>query len=195
MKKFFSRGFKNLSSEFWTWFWGVILLVPIVLIVIGLVLYIPIDYIKYKRSFYYKQLGEKYSLYKGNNLDVVFYNTVLKNNLPIQYIPTTEVSDREFGWFVYGNTLIIPSCFSFCFNDDKKQWVYENEDQIYMTLDEYIKIEMADLNKLLGKAGCDKAVVLINRHDVSNEELARNDEKFLVYGKNMEEVICAFCAS
>ena len=69
------------------------------------------------------------------------------------------------------------------------------EDQIYMTLDEYIKIEMADLNKLLGKAGCDKAVVLINRHDVSNEELARNDEKFLVYGKNMEEVICAFCAS
>lgn len=197
MKKFFAKGRENFKSDILP----ILMLIPaIVLSVLVIVFYIPIDYIKYKRSFYCKNFGKRYQLFMGINPDVVFYNVVFKNNLPIQYIPISEGAEREFGWFLYGDTLILPSCYSFSFSDEEQKWVCETEDSegdkiIYMTLDDYIEFEMAELKKPYGDTICDKAVVLIKKRDVYNAELAMNEPRFLIYKRNMEDAICTFCAS
>lgn len=189
MKKFLSK----LSEEGCALLLGMFLFVPIVLFVIGLALYIPIDYIKYKRSLYYKKTREKYSLYMGISPVFNFHNVILKNNLPIEFFPRPEETDNEYGWFVYNNTLILLNAFQFEFDDEKNEWAYKNKNDVLLTLDEYIESDINGVNKVLGKTVCDKAIVLIKSKDVGNVELAKNDERFLVYDKNMEEVICAFC--
>lgn len=193
MKKFFSK----FTDEGCSWIFAMFFFIPAVLIVIGLVFYIPIDYIKYKRSFYYKETNQKYSLFMGMNPNIILYNTVAKNNLPIQYVPATEESERQSGLFVYNNTLIIASCFDFSFDDEKEQWIYENEDAVFLTLDDYIELEISDANKLSGKTICDKAVVLIKEKQINRKylELAKKDDRFMVCGKNFEQAIRSFFTS
>ncbi|MBR5773805.1 MAG: hypothetical protein IKY44_03025 [Clostridia bacterium] len=195
MKNFFAQGRKNFMSDILP---VLALVIALPLSVLVIVFYVPIDYIKYKRSLYCKQTGERYSFFMGSSPSVVFYNIVFKNNLSIRYVPVDKDSEREFGWFVYENTLIIPSCFSFTFDDEKQQWVCESEkqegeDPVYMTLEDYIELEMTELNKACGDKVCDKAVVLIKKSDVYNADLAKSETRFLLYSKNLEEAICIFC--
>ena len=85
---------------------------------------IPIDYIKYKRSLYYKTERKKYKLYAASGVNFEIYNEIVKNDLPIKFICNPDDDSLERGWFIYNNTLIIPNVFSFEYNAETKKWNY-----------------------------------------------------------------------
>lgn len=193
MKKLFA----NERAEYKSELLACIVLVPvIVLFALVIVFYIPIDYIKYKRSLYYKKEQKKYSLCDGMGSHFKFYNAILKNNLPIEYFPNPlKPEELESGFFIYKDTLILLNDFYLEFDNEKNEWVSKNEDDTIITLDEYIELDTNCVNTLLGKNLCSKAVVLTKAKKLNNPELAKNDERFLIYNKIPDEVICDFCNS
>ena len=168
---------------------------------ICVVFLLPFDYIKYKRSFYYKKERKKYKLYAATGIFFEIYNEIIKNDLPIKYIPNPNDDSLEDGWFVYNNTLIIPNCLAFEYNTVTEKWNYcceipENDDadkSVIMSLDEYLETEIQEANELAGDTICDKAIVLIDANCIDNVEFAKKESRFLVYNDNREEVLNDFC--
>lgn len=162
---------------------------------------LPLDYIKYKRSLYYKTEHKKYKLFAGTGIHFELYNEIIKNNLPIKYIYNPNNNSLECGWYVYDNTLIIPNVFSFEYNAECGKWNYcgevveddDTEKRIIMSLDEYIETEIQEANELAGDIICDKAIVLIDANCIQNVELAKEENYFLIYDYNREEVLKNFC--
>ncbi len=162
---------------------------------------LPLDYIKYKRSLYYKTEHKKYKLYAASGVNFEIYNEIIKNDLPIKFICNPDDDSLEHGWFVYNNTLIIPNVFSFEYNPETKKWNYccevveedDTEKRIIMSLEEYIEIEVQEANELAGDTICDKAIVLIDANCIENAEFAKSENKFLIYDDNREEVLKKFC--
>ena len=194
MKKILSK----IGNLFGTLF-GILLALILAVCVIFL---LPIDYIKYKRSLYYKTERKKYRLYAGTGINFEIYNEIIKNDLPIKYIYNPNDDSLERGWFVYDNTLIIPNVFSFEYNTETKKWNYccevveddDTEKRIIMSLDEYIETEVEEANELAGDNICDKAIVLIDANCIENVEFAKSENKFLIYD-DREEVLKSFCNS
>ena len=162
---------------------------------------IPVDYIKYKRSLYYKTEHKKYRLYAATGIHFQIYNEILKNNLPIQYIANPTDDTLEQGWFVYNHTLMIPNVVSFEYNTESEKWNYcceiieddATETRVIMSLDEYMETEVQEANRLAGDTICDKAIVLIDANAIENVELAKRESNFLIYDDNREEVLRSFC--
>lgn len=183
-------------------FFGMLFAILLALIFgICVVFLLPFDYIKYKRSFYYKKERKKYKLYAATGIIFEIYNEIIKNDLPIKYIPNPNDDSLEEGWFVYNNTLIIPNCFAFEYNTVAEKWNYcceipENDDadkSVIMSLDEYLETEIQEANELAGDTICDKAIVLIDANCIDNVEFAKKESRFLVYNDNREEVLNDFC--
>ena len=173
------------------------------ILVICLLFLLPFDYIKYKRSPYYKTKRKKYKAYAGSGTNFEIYNEIIKNNLPIKYIYNPNNDSLESGWFVYGNILIIPNVFSFEYDSETEKWNYccyideddESEKRIIMSLDEYMENEVNEANELAGTVICDKAIVLIDAEQIDNVDLAKKEKSFLVYDNNREEILKSFCAN
>ncbi len=183
-------------------FFGTLFAILVALIFgICVIFLLPLDYIKYKRSFYYKTERKKYKLYAASGVNFEIYNEIIKNNLPIKYIYNPNDDSLERGWFVYDNTLIIPNVFSFEYNTETKKWNYccegveddDTEKRIIISLDEYMKTEIQEANELAGDTICDKAIVLIDANCIENVELARSENNFLIYDDNREEVLKTYC--
>jgi len=181
-------------------FFGTLCGIVLLLIVgICLVLSLPFDYIKYKRSHYYKTIHKKYTLFAAMGSYFELYNEIIKNDLPIKYFSNPNETSLEYGWFVYDNTLIISNVFSFKYNFENCQWNYCVEDEeaegerFIMPLDEYIETEIQEANQLAGEVICDKAVVLIDASCIENIDLAKKEKRFLVYDDNREDVLISFC--
>mgnify|MGYP003289471466 CR=1 FL=1 len=164
---------------------------------ICIVFLLPLDYIKYKRSLYYKTEHKKYKPYAASGIKFEIYNEIIKNDLPIKYIYNPNDDSLEHGWFVYDNTLIILNVFAFEYNTKSEKWNYcceileddDTEKRIIMSLDEYIETEVQEANELAGDTICDKAIVLVDANYIENVELAKRENKFLVYDDNREEVL------
>ena len=137
----------------------------------------------------------------GVNFEI--YNEIIKNDLPIKFICNPDDDSLEHGWFVYNNTLIIPNVFSFEYNPETKKWNYccevveedDTEKRIIMSLDEYMETEVQEANELAGDTICDKAIVLIDANCIENVELAKNENNFLIYDDNREEVLKTYCGN
>ena len=189
MKKIASRISEFLSS----------LLVVFIGIILGVffVLMLPFDYIKYKRSLYYKTLHRKYSLFSATGTNFKLYNEILKNGLPIRYIENPTEPSPEYGYFVFKNILIIGNVFCFKYDEESGNWTYSSEDEgeerTIISLNEYIENEIEYVNKLTGETICNRAVVLIDENDVDNVLKAKNDPRFLLYDDNREEELKRFC--
>lgn len=165
-----------------------------------LIFLLPLDYIKYKRSLYYKTEHKKYEPFAATGINFEIYNEIIKNDLPIKFICNPNDDSLDEGWFVYNNTLIIPNCFSFEYNTETEKWNYcdtveddDTEDRIIMSLDEYMETEVREANELAGDTICDKAIVLIDADSIENAELAKGENNFLIYDGNREEVLKNFC--
>lgn len=193
MKKFLSK-----AGEFFKTLFGILLALVLAVCVAFL---LPIDYIKYKRSLYYKKEHKKYKLYAASGVNFEIYNEIIKNDLPIKYIYNPNDDSLECGWFVCDNTLIIPNVFSFEYNIEKNEWNYccedidddGNERRTIMSLDEYIETEIQEANRLAGEMICNDAIVLIEGNCIENKDLARNEKRFLIYEENREEILKQFC--
>ena len=165
-----------------------------------LIFWLPLDYIKYKRSLYYKTEHKKYRPFAATGINFEIYNEIIKNHLPIKFICNPNDDSLDEGWFVYNNTLIIPSFFYFEYNTETEKWNYcdtveddDTEDRIIMSLDEYMETEVQEANELAGDTICDKAIVLIDADSIENAELAKGENNFLIYDGNREEVLKNFC--
>lgn len=190
------------------------LAIPLILLwIIGLILYTPIDYIKYKYSLFYKTERKKYSWLITRNINFSFYNIILKNNLPIEFFHNSQSSHLgkrgwlESGWFVYDGTLIIfNDYFKFNSDNNKGEWIWgvaqdedddveDGEESDEFTIDRLIESEINAANKAIGKTICDKAIILTKHKNIDNIELAKNDPRFVIYEKNIAEVVPYFLAA
>lgn len=176
-------------------FISVLAAVGLVMLGIGLVFFLPYDYIKYKRSAYYKKERKKYTLYAGNGPAFQLYNEIIKHGLPIRFCENPNDPSLECGWFLFGDILIIQDPFALEFDCESGTWKYhdeEDEEQPLMSLDEVIQMEVDIANRLSGQVICQDAVVLIDRDCLDDPMKA--DKRMLVYeNKNQAEVLKQFC--
>ncbi len=189
-------------KKIWKFFSNIFLSVLAVIIVpilgICLIFMLLSDYVKYKKSYYYKKTCKKYTLFAATSVEFEFYNEIVKNNLPIEFIADQRDESLLRGWFVFKNTLIIPDVFDFEYDAESEKWNYycedEDENKIVMSLDEYIDTEIEEANRLTGKELCSNAVVLIDGSCFAdNQDIAKAESRFLFYHDNRAEVIKEFC--
>lgn len=104
--------------------WVVIVLcLPLMLLVlVGQILYTPIDYIKFKRSRYQKDFPHKYSFACGVHPDNEVYTLIQENHLPIEYIKWNEDYDMH-GYFLCGDSLL-NFTEPFFYDEKKKVWLF-----------------------------------------------------------------------
>ena len=166
-----------------------------------LLCWLPFDYIRYKRSLFYKTERKKYKLFEGIGTHFELYNEIARNNLPIKFIFNPEDDSVERSFFVLGDTLIVVNVFDFEYDFEKDRWLYVCEDidengtekRVIMSLDEYIETEIAEANRIVGEKICSKAVVLTDSDGLENIEKAEAEKRFLVYDGNRAEVLKVFC--
>lgn len=92
------------------------------LLLIGYVLYTPIDYIKFKRSAYQKDFPRKYKWLCGRHVDNRIYTIIKENDLPISYLRFYD--DYELpGDFLYKDIALNFSP-PFFFDDKKEEWLF-----------------------------------------------------------------------
>ena len=139
-----------------------IILFPIALMVILWMLIItPFDYIKYKRSRYYKDTKEKYTWRCGDLFWVKFYDLIIKEKLPIEYYRCENVPITAYGYFVYNDILILND-YDPCFDEEKNIWTIEIEDE-WVDIKDDVEAAIEGCNDLIGDNRCKKAVVLIDK--------------------------------
>ena len=162
------------------------------------VLLLPLDYLKYKRSLFYKTEHKKYKLFAGSGCYFDFYNEIAKNHLPINYIFNPKNDALELGWFVYEKTLLLPNSI-IEYHSDVEKWFcgdYDGgHDVSSIPLEEYLQQEMDNMNELLGHTVCDAAVVLVDINQLDNFDVAKQEKRFLIYDNNREDVLKDFCNS
>ena len=92
------------------------------LLLIGYVLYTPIDYIKFKRSAYQKDFPRKYKWLCGRHVDNRIYTIIKENDLPISYLRSYD--DYELaGNFLYKD-IALEFSQPFFFDDKKEEWLF-----------------------------------------------------------------------
>lgn len=191
---------KRLLSKIGSFFGTVFAWLLALILGICVLFALPIDYIKYKQSYYYKTEGRKYSLFAAAGMHFEMYNLIVKNNLPIKYVKNPENDNLDSGWFVFGETLLIIDDYGFEYDENNGVWMHtayiydedENEKVIKTPLGEYFKTEIEETNELAGETICTKAVVLLDGTIFDNAPLAKSEESFLVYD-DLLEGLKAFC--
>ena len=145
----------------------IILLLPIiVLFLLWVLLITPIDYIKYKRSHYYKDTKEKYTWFCTRSYWIKVYELIKKENLPIDYYRCDDAPITGYGFFVYKDTLVL-NAGEPCYDAEKNIWLVEIDDE-YVDIKVDVEAEIARCNDLLKNDVCKKAVILIDE-DVYQE--------------------------
>ncbi len=175
----------------------------ILAVIIGLLILICLpfailpDYIRYKKSAYYKKERKKYTGMAASSLQFKIYHEIQKNNLPITYIenPSKDAGPLS-GWFVYEDTLLIVS--EYCFDYDLQTgiWSYcveDEEEEVcqILSLEEYIEAELENVNKI-GTHFCKRAMVLFRQSVVEDVDAAKEEPRFLLYDGNAAEVLKTF---
>lgn len=167
----------------------------LVLFAIVLIFVVPVDFIKYKRSLYYKKYRKKYTLFAAAAVAFRLYNEILKQDLPIRFYENPNDPDLACGWFVLEDTLIIINEFHFEFDATSGTWKYCDEEdgaEAWLSLEEYIENEINDANELTGQMICKDAVVLTDEISVDDLQKAKEDTRFLIYD-DLAEAVKQFC--
>lgn len=140
-----------------------IVLFPVILLfLLWVLLYTPFDYLKYKRSRYYKDTKEKYSWFCASSAYIKFYELIKKENLPIDFYRCSDTPITGYGFFVYKDTLILNDYEEPCYDEEKNIWLVEIEDE-YIDMKDDVVEAIERCNKLLKKDVCKKAVVLMDK--------------------------------
>lgn len=177
-----------------------ILLIPIsVIAAVCLIIYIPIDYIRYKKSHYYKDFRKKYRMFGGVGTKFKLYNEIREHNIPIEFISDPKEDGVEQGIFVYNCVLIIPDCFeNFRFDPIVNEWCLycdgEYGEEAVMTLDEYIEEEIECANNKMEKQVCSSGVILSCSDDDSGfADNEKTDPRILIYSDNRPQILKNWC--
>ncbi len=146
-----------------------ILFFPIILLVLlFFLLYTPVDYIRYRRSLYYRDTKEKYCWLGGTRSSLKLYDTIRKEDLPIRFIRDDSFPANCYGYFVFENNLILCE-YTPVFNAAEKRWEFEEED-VYIEFDAAaVQSEIDRCNELLNENVCTFAYVLLDNDDIPPE--------------------------
>lgn len=179
-------------------------IIVFVFLVLALIVMLPFDFMEYRKSPYYKNTKEKYSFFAATGKKFELYNLIAENKLPIRFIKNSQVESIECGYFLLKDILIIPYEMPFEYNSLDKQWSYtvwddEDEDgdgkRTIFTLDEYIDMEVFEINRIMGEPVCNCGVVLFDCKDSDYQEQAEQEPRFIVYCENLAEALTRFCNS
>lgn len=163
-----------------------IVLTPLcILFGIGLLLYLPIDFVCYHCSDFYKDTRHKYELFAGSGHWFRLYNTMRKEDLPLDFhLHVTE--DINYGYFRYKNILLVQD-YPAEYEPNSKEWFvcYDKDDREACTpLAEALESEVAGFNEIVGQPLCDRAVLLVDRSLIPEDDLPHLDRCPLLLGYN-----------
>ncbi len=161
-----------------------ILCTPLFLLLgLGLLVFLPVDYVKYRRSLFYKDTKQKYQAYGGTTAFVKLYDIIQRAELPIQFVchPTYNLANN---YFYYKNTLIVHD-WTPHFDKEQATWVAwppsreHSGDAVDMPA--VFQIELEEFNKNPGHPPCDWAVVLVPRSELTELDMAHlGDVDFII---------------
>ena len=140
---------------------NVLYLLIAILFLLLTVIITPFDYMKYKRTRYYKDTKERYTWLCTSSYYIGFYEMIKKANLPIDYYRYHKVPTAGYGYFVYRDTLILND-YDPCYDEEHNVWQVEIEDE-YVDLAEDVQRNIDQCNELLKAEVCKRAVVLIDK--------------------------------
>ena len=139
----------------------VIFLPIVVLFLLGLLLITPFDYLKYKKSRYYKDTKEKYSWLCTSSYYIKFYDMIKNENLPINFYRCDYAPITGYGFFVYKDILILND-YEPCYDEDNNVWLVEIEDE-YIDIKNDVENAIDRCNELLKIMYVKKAIILIDK--------------------------------
>lgn len=97
---------KKIGDFFVSLLLVVALTVLAVPILVGGLMYSPIDYIRFKRSRYQKDFPRRYSFLCGPHSDNALYTIVKEKDLPVLYFRQDQLNYEQPGWFLYKDILL-----------------------------------------------------------------------------------------
>jgi hypothetical protein len=151
---------KKICKKIFDIFLTAIALPFVFILLFLLVLYTPIDYLRYKKTFYYKQIKEKYTWLCGGSTYIKVYDLVQKNKLPIDFYRNKAVSTTGYGWFKFQDCLLLVD-YNICYDEELCEWVVNFGDDEPAPLESVAVGEIDAFNTKFGK-NIEKAVVLID---------------------------------
>ena len=172
-----------------------------VLMVLFLLLYTPIDFVRYYFSNRRREMKRlygkraKYSWIVTLTDHYRIFELIAKNNLPILFIPACE-NPCQYGYFYCNLTLFLHDVVPH-FDAESGIWhiVQEHDES---DLCDYIEAEKENFHKCMGfneNMKCEKVIFLVKEKDVYDEEkdLIENSDFILTYNKkNFAEKIKGF---
>ena len=161
-----------------------IVLTPLcILFGIGLLLYLPVDFVRYHCSDFYKDTRRKYEPFAGNCQWFRLYNAMRAADLPLEFhLHTTE--DVNYGYFRYKNILLVQD-FSVEYEPKKGEWFVYHEDEnedANTSLTEALEMSLESFHEIVGEKRCDRAVLLIDRTHIPEEDLLHLERCDLLLG-------------
>ncbi|MBE5921416.1 MAG: hypothetical protein E7269_01480 [Lachnospiraceae bacterium] len=149
---------------------------------IGLVFTLPFDYIKYKRSRYYKERKEKYSLWAASTQDFKYYNEIKEAGLPIEYVRFRRDDSGDMdGVFYYKDTMILTSFFEIFYDEERKTWLLQSEEyEEWLSLDEAMAEEMELYRRCSDLEICNRALIVADADYFTKDQLSRAEQNELI---------------
>ncbi len=151
----------------------------------------PADWFRYRKSFFYREQGEKFRLFLCDNPQYRLYNLIRERNLPIRYIPGNPEKPSESGWFLYKNTLIVHDLFVMTYDAPENRWLVGNATPLM----EHVLSRLRELNRVLGREECTQMFLPIRRSEIAKKDLPRaeQDFRFVLYDKGqLGEILEAY---
>ena len=169
-----------------------ILIFPVaILTVLFLLLYTPIDFFRYCFSNRRKEMkrlyGKRAKYFWMITLtdDYKIFELIVKNNLPISFIPACE-NPCAFGYFYYNRTLFLMTVAPH-FDSESGNWYFVNGDD-GSDFVSYVESEKEAFHRCTGfneTVKCERVVFLVKEKDVyaAERDLVENADFILVYNK------------
>lgn len=147
-------------------FFSLLLALPLILLSLLFILCkAPVDYIRYRRSLYRKETGEKAHWWPYNDY-IRLYDIIKTNNLPLKYLRNTAVDINGDGYWIIGNAAITPD-WGLAYDEDKAKWTANEEDDEETPVDrETANCHLEACRALPGGEHCNFVYLLVDKADV-----------------------------
>ncbi len=173
--------FKKVGVALMSFFYAILLILASPFVLIWLVFATIHDYIKYKKTRYYKDTHERYSWLCARSYYVSFYDSIKSAGLPIDYYRDRTIKLTGYGYFIFNDVLILCDYESdiLYFDKDNNEWmVYDEHDYVLLeptTIDE----ELKKVNEFLDENRCKKVIIFVER-ELLEEATGKEYERIIL---------------
>ncbi len=154
-------------------------------------LVMPLDWFRYRKSHFRKDLGQKFHRKLCASPTYRLYNLIRERNLPIRFFPRDSARPSDGGWFLYQSTLIVHDLQVLRYDAPQNCW-RTNGNKALM---EYVLEQVQEVNQVPGHAECTQMLLPLERSRIVKRDLARaeQDFRFVLYDKGeLGEILDAY---